>query len=121
MLPKRHRLTRSRDFARARRAGRSAGTPLMSAYVFSTRSRDLRIGFSVSKRVGKATVRNRVRRLMREAVRLQVPTLYPGQDIVFIARPRAAAASCTQIAEAVSYLLQKTRAAATSVRSASDA
>jgi len=112
MLPQRYRLRRTRDFARARRLGRSAGTSLLALYVLRTRSPDLRIGFSVSKRVGKSVVRNRVKRRLREAVRPYVPELRPGQDLVFIARPSAADASLGQLAESTAYLLRKTGAVA---------
>src|SRR5919202_5633780 len=107
MLPRQYRLTRSRDFSRVRRFGRSSGSPLLALYVLPTRSSDIRVGFSVSKRVGKATIRNRVKRLMREAVRHQLPRIRPGQDLVFIARPAAAEATYHQIAETVAYLLRK--------------
>jgi|SRR5947209_19807155 len=107
MLPKGHRLTRSRDFARARRFGRSASSPLVALYVLPVRSPDTRVGFSVSKKVGKATVRNRVKRRMREAVRHQLPRLRPGQDLVFIARPAAADASYHELAEVIEFLLHK--------------
>ncbi len=50
-----------------------------------------RYGFVVSKRIGKAVVRNKVKRLFREILR-QI-WLKPGWDIVFIARPQAASAS----------------------------
>lgn len=112
MLPAQYRLKRSRDFARVRRFGRSSGSPLAALYVLPTRSDDVRVGFSVSKRVGKATVRNLVKRRMREAVRQQLPSLQRGQDLVFIARPAASAASYDQIADSVTYLLRKTGAAA---------
>jgi len=45
-----------------------------------------RYGFIVSRRLGGAVVRNRVRRLLREVVRLSIPRLKPGYDITFIAR-----------------------------------
>jgi ribonuclease P protein component len=47
-----------------------------------------RYGFSVSKRVGNAVIRNRVKRLFREILR--ITPLKPGWDIVFVARPAAA-------------------------------
>lgn len=112
MLPKGYRLTRSRDFSRVRRFGRSAHSPLAALYVLPTRTSEVRVGFSVSKRVGGAVVRNRVKRLMREAVRHQLPALRRGQDLVFIARPSAAGAGYAEIAETVSHLLQKSRALA---------
>ena len=108
MLPPQYRLRRSKDFARVRRFGRSAGTSHVALYVLRTRSPDLRIGFSVSKRVGKAVKRNRVKRLMREAVRPHLPALKHGQDLVFIARPVAAEAELPDIANATAYLLRKT-------------
>jgi ribonuclease P protein component len=107
MLPKEYRLTRSKDFARVRRFGRSAGSQLLVLYALPTHSPDRRIGFSVSKRVGNAVIRNRVKRRLREAVRSQLAMVPAGYDLVFIARPAAAAASSTQIAETVGYLLRK--------------
>lgn len=110
MLPKQHRLTRARDFARARRRGRTAGTPLLALYVLPLRTPDLRAGFSVSKKVGKAVARNRVKRRLREAVRRRLPELRPGQDLVLIARPPAATASYAELVEAVDAVLERTGA-----------
>lgn len=121
MLPKRYRLTRSRDFARVRRFGRSSGSPLLALYVLRTRSPEVRVGFSVSKRVGKATSRNRVKRLLREAVRHQLAAVRPGQDLVFIARPPSAEATYPEIAETVSALLRKSGAALPPVRTTHNA
>ena len=62
-----------------------------------------RYGFSVSRRVGKAVVRNRVKRLLREVLR-QTP-LQPGWDIIFIARASAARANYTSLGKSVRGLL----------------
>jgi ribonuclease P protein component len=107
MLPKEYRLTRSKDFARVRRFGRSSGSQLLVLYALPTNSTDRRIGFSVSKRVGKATIRNRVKRRLREAVRSHLAVVPAGYDLVFIARPPAAAATYAQLEETVGYLLRK--------------
>ncbi len=64
-----------------------------------------RCGFSVSRRVGKAVVRNRVRRLLREIVRLA--PLKPGRDLVFIARPAAATADYAALRNSVVGLLSR--------------
>jgi len=56
-----------------------------------------RVGLAVGKRVGNAVVRNRVKRWIREAVRKEYPLLQGRRDIVFIALPKAAAASAARI------------------------
>ena len=110
MLPKEHRLTRSKDFARVRRFGRSAGSHLVVLYALPRDSPNRRIGFSVSKRVGKATIRNLVKRRLREAVRNNLAAIPAGVDLIFIARPPAAGATYAQIEETVAYLLRKVAA-----------
>ena len=62
-----------------------------------------RYGFSVSRRVGKAVVRNRVKRLLREILR-QAP-LQPGWDIVFVARSPAARVDYVRLGKSVKDLL----------------
>ena len=64
-----------------------------------------RYGFSVSKRVGKAVTRNRVKRLLREILRIM--PLKPAWDIVFIVRPAAATADYATLKETVESLLSK--------------
>ena len=66
-----------------------------------------RYGFSISRRVGKAVVRNRVRRLLREILRLSA--LNPGWDIVFVARSAAAAAGYAAIRGSAMGLLSQAR------------
>ena len=66
-----------------------------------------RYGFSVSRRIGKAVVRNRVKRLLREILR-QTP-LQSGWDIIFIARPAAATADYATLEKSVNDLLSRAR------------
>ena len=70
-----------------------------------------RCGFSVSRRVGKAVVRNRVKRRLREVLR-QTP-LKAGWDVILIARPAAAAADYVSLRKAVEDLLLRGRLLAT--------
>ena len=64
-----------------------------------------RYGFSVSKRVGKAVARNRVKRLLREILRIM--PLKSGWDIIFIAGPVAATADYASLKSSVEGLLSR--------------
>lgn len=88
------RLRSPRDFARVRTSGRRVNGRLLSlGYAPGDPEAPARVGFSVSKRVGGAVVRNRVKRRLREAARHKVLSLAAGWDIVITARPAAAQAS----------------------------
>jgi len=68
-----------------------------------------RFGFSASKRVGGAVVRNRARRLMREATRLRQVMIADGWDVVIIARQPMRGANFHQVDRAVAQLLRRAR------------
>ena len=91
MPPKRGRLSRSAEFERVYRQGRSHGNRHLVLYTFPRAGAQdgPRLGLSVSRKVGGAVDRNKVKRLLREAfadVRDQLP---PDHDVVVVARREA--------------------------------
>ena len=96
---RRRRLSRSAEFERVYRHGRSKGNRFLVLYAFpreveppgggSDGSDGPRLGLSVSRRVGGAVERNRVKRVLREAFWQEAQRLPSGSDYVVVARPEA--------------------------------
>lgn len=85
-MNKLYRLTEGRDFQRVRQAGKSWAHPLLVLVAAPNNLGVTRHGFSVGKRMGKAHTRNRLKRQIREAVRVRHAGIKPGYDLVWIAR-----------------------------------
>ncbi|MCH8864168.1 MAG: ribonuclease P protein component [Chloroflexi bacterium] len=98
-------LTKTEQYALVYREGSSWVDRLVVMKALPNSLDLTRCGFSVSRRVGSAVVRNRVKRRLREILRLT--PLPSGWDIVFIARPRVAAARYDNIEKSVRGLLAR--------------
>lgn len=79
----------NKDFKRLYYRGKSVVCGNVVVYALKNRSDNNRLGLTCGKSIGKATKRNRVKRLMREGYRLKEPEILTGFDIVMVARTRA--------------------------------
>ena len=106
-MERKYRLRLNADFQRVRQKGRSWANRLVVLCALPNELEHSRFGFAASKRIGKAVVRNRVRRRMREAVRLRFVAIQEGWDMVFIARSAIADSNHAELSSAVEDLLTR--------------
>ena len=98
----RYTLKKNSDFRRLYAKGKSAASPYLVVYCRKNRLDHNRTGYTVSTKLGHAVVRNRVRRRLREIVRLNAAAVKPGFDLVIVARSRAVGAEYRRLEQ--SYL-----------------
>ena len=109
MLRKQYRLKCSRRIQEIRRTGQSWRNRWLAISILANEQLQSRFAFSVSRRVGNAVTRNRIKRLMREAVRQYLPLVGGGWDVLLIARARTRGATFEQVQRAVADLLRVSR------------
>jgi ribonuclease P protein component len=85
-VQRKFRLTRSEDFKRVRRSGKSYAHPLVVLIVQNNNQPRVKIGVAAGRTVGTAVYRNRAKRLLREAMRTLLPNIASGLDLILIAR-----------------------------------
>ena len=103
------RLTRSEDFKRVRRDGKSYAHPLVVLIVQNNDQPRVRVGVAAGKAVGTAVYRNRTKRLLREAMRSLIPNIASGSDLILIARPALVSATLEDTRRALLNLLQRAK------------
>lgn len=91
-FPLRMRIRRPLDFKRAYSDGRRTDDGGLVVYARSNELLHPRLGISIGRRVGGAVVRNRIKRLLREAFRLEQHAIGAGVDLVVVVRPHRARA-----------------------------
>jgi len=99
-------LKKNKEFNFVYRRGKAAGAKNMTLVFVKSRYGGVRVGFSVSKKVGNSVVRNRARRRLREAYRA-LPEIRGNFSLVFVARSVIAEAEFSEICRDMRYLLKK--------------
>ena len=107
MLKYRYRLKKNKEFQAVYGEKNSVAAGAVVLYVKDTKGGVPRVGFSVSKKIGNAVVRNRCRRLMREAVRKHLDDLYPEKDYVFVGRRSIRGADFLQVEKDILRALER--------------
>ena len=105
------RLSRSEDFKRVRRTGKSFAHPLvvLVAQAGDPSTHRVRVGVAAGKTTGTAVHRNRAKRLLREAMRPMLASLASGWDLVLIARPGLVTATLEETHSALLSLLRRAK------------
>jgi ribonuclease P protein component len=102
------RLTRSEDFKRVRRIGKSYAHPLVVLVVHASEtSTHVRVGVIAGKTTGTAVLRNRAKRLLREALRPWLKSFTFGLDLILIARQPLATATLEDTRAALINLFRR--------------
>ena len=97
-------IKKNSEFQKVYKSGTSCANRLLVMYVKVTERPNIRIGISVSKKVGNSVVRHRITRLLREIFRLNTITAESGLDIIVVARTAAAQADYKKLESAYLHL-----------------
>ena len=93
MLKRINRLKKRYQFNYVYKSGEHFSGEHIVLYVASSKTKNIKVGLAVTKKVGHAVVRNKVRRRLREIIKKQVPNLKQNNNIIVVARDNITEAS----------------------------
>jgi ribonuclease P protein component len=100
-------MTRSEDFRRVQRTGKSHAHPLLVLYYLLADEPGIHVGVTAGLAVGNAVMRNRAKRLIRAAMHDLLPKIRSGSQLLIIARPSLPGATFLQTHEALANLMKR--------------
>ncbi|MCD6500690.1 ribonuclease P protein component [bacterium] len=110
MLTKKYSLKKKKDFARVFKKGKGQAEKFLILKLVKNNLEFPRIGLVVSKKISKkATLRNKIKRRLREGVRANLARIKPGYDLIFSARKGIEEKSFWEVRKEVEKLLQKAK------------
>ena len=107
MLKKTNRLTKRKEFGYIYKKGTTVYSNFISLYFVPTNKMIARIGFSISKKIGKAHIRNLVKRRLSEIVRDILPSINNNFNYIFVAREGIDKLAFEDLKGQVLYLIKK--------------
>ncbi len=107
MLKKENRLKKRYQYNYVYRVGAKANGLFMTLYATSSKTKNIKVGFSVTKKVGKATRRNLARRRLREIVKKQLPKLKQNYNIIIVAKDNILSATFESLKVEFEKLIRK--------------
>lgn len=100
-MNKKNRLTKRKEFGYIYKNGKKLSTPALMVIYITTKLNHPRFGFVVNKKLGKAHMRNKIKRQFREIVRTHLDQFSPKLNYIFVAKPDILTLSFTQKTELI--------------------
>ena len=107
MLNRINRLKKRYQFNYVYKSGEHFSSEHIVLYVVPSKTKSIKVGFAVTKKVGHAVVRNKIRRRLREIVRIHLPNLKQSYNIIVVAKENIVDANFEQLGFEMNKLLKK--------------
>ncbi|MBQ4558373.1 MAG: ribonuclease P protein component [Clostridia bacterium] len=107
MLSKQNRLKKRKEFGYIYKNGEAFHSKSVTLYAIDSKFKTLKIGFSVSKKVGKAYLRNKIKRQLRSIIREELSKLQDHKNYILVAKTAIAELGYDEIRRDVLYVLGK--------------
>lgn len=107
MLKKNNRLKKRYQYNYVYKAGAHFSEKNVTIYLATSKTKDIKVGFAVTKKIGKAHTRNLVRRRLREIVYREIPLIKQNYNMIVVAKPGIENASFACITQEIQSILKK--------------